>query len=320
MQVIYTYGLNKAEKAVVNVVFPRVYKRIDCTGDFQCLLAEDAACACISPAKLTEEQWGLLEARYTNTFKTLLMFTQEPKREVSFPYLISGLAGAISGNREKAIRLLKRASFPCLFPIDEKTGNHHMLNDGFVVLDIETSGLDPRIHEITKVWAVRVANFHIVDRFETLVHIHRPMEPKTEKLIGITNEMLEHAPGIREVLERLTQWYPMDPVVFYHGEFDSDFLYTALLKTGTSYDDQRQQIDLLNLACRLYTAGYIERKLTLSSTAEWLLGETKGDDENDAVLSAELLIFFLRKLRDEFGFRKVNDLLKLYPLENDNVL
>lgn len=310
---IYTYGLTEAEKTVLNVVLPMSYMRIDCTEDFQCLLAEDAACICINPEKLTEEQWGRLEAQYTNTLQTLPVFTQKPKRDIPFPHLISSLTSAISGNREQIIRILKRAAVPCLMPTDEDTGIHHVLNDGFVVLDIETSGLDPRVHEITKVSAVRVADFHIADRFETLVHIHRPMEPESEELTGITNEMLEHAPDIREALTYQTQWYPLDPVVFYNGEFDGNFLYPALLKSGIDFDIQRPQIDLMYLAYRLYTTSFIGRWPTLPSTFELLVGKSADNFGDDAVLTAELLIFFLHKLWSELGFFKVNDLFNLYP-------
>lgn len=218
------------------------------------------------------------------------------------------------------MKILKRASFPCLLPIEEKTGIAHVLNDGFVVLDIETSGLDPCIHEITKVSAIHVANFRIVDQFKTLVHIRRPMESKIEKLTGISNGMLEQAPGIREVLLQLTQWYPLDPVVFLNRDFVSSFLYPALFKTGTPFDDQRPQIDLLYLASRLYPAHFIGRKPTLDSITEPLLGKIADYYEDDTVLFAELFIFFLRKLWNEFGCHTVNDLFKLYPCGDEDTI
>ena len=219
----------------------------------------------------------------------------------------------MSAKRERAMDLLQKAQFPCLLPIDRETGKSHVLNDGFVVIDIETSGTDPRIHEITKLSAVWVADFRVEDRFETFVRIKRPMCHNAEELTGITNEMLKNAPCIEDALRWLVQWHPLDPIVFYDGDFTAGILYTALVKTGVAFDACRPRIDLMYLTARLYTAYSMEHSLKLSDTIG-LLPEPSGYD--DAELIAELLIFFLQKLQNEYGFHCVSDFFKLYPHED----
>ena len=142
---------------------------------------------------------------FSGELGTLILLTKQPDRQPEFPHYIIWPDRPYSAKRERAMDILRKAQFPCLLPIDRETGKSHVLNDGFVVIDIETSGTDPKIHEIAKLSAVWVADFQVADRFETLVQIKRPMHRDAEKLTGITNEMLKDAPCIKEALQRLVQ-------------------------------------------------------------------------------------------------------------------
>lgn len=137
------YGLDAVSLAILNVLLPRYCRRVNCVDDFQLLLSADAACFVIEPSHLHGEQWGLLTAHCAERPETLLLFTEEPAVKISIPYLVIGLKSAASENRDRAVTLLQKAGFPCLLPDDSEVGRKHILNDGFVAVDIETSGLDP---------------------------------------------------------------------------------------------------------------------------------------------------------------------------------
>jgi DNA polymerase-3 subunit alpha (Gram-positive type) len=81
--------------------------------------------------------------------------------------------------------------------------NHNDFNQAFVVLDIETTGLDPRYNELTEVGAVKIVNRKIVDSFHCFVNPQMPIPREITKLTGINDEMVKDAPVIEEVLPRL---------------------------------------------------------------------------------------------------------------------
>lgn len=134
------------------------------------------------------------------------------------------------------------------------------------------------------------------------------MEHDVEKLTGITNEMLEGAPDISKAMKQFAQCYPLDPIVFYYGECDESFLHTALIKTGIPFDEQRPRIDLMYLAVRLYMAHCVKSIPKLSAITKLIPEAEMLDPGNDIDVIANLLIFFLRKLRNEYGFYRVDDL------------
>ena len=70
----------------------------------------------------------------------------------------------------------------------------------YVIIDLETTGLSPYKHHITEIAAVRFDGNTIVDTFQTLVNPERHIPSFITKLTGITNEMVESAPRIQEVL------------------------------------------------------------------------------------------------------------------------
>src|SRR3989338_9740902 len=58
------------------------------------------------------------------------------------------------------------------------------------VVDIETTGLEPRQNEITEVAALKIEKGQIVDVFNVLINIKRPLPQEIIRLTGITDEML----------------------------------------------------------------------------------------------------------------------------------
>ena len=60
----------------------------------------------------------------------------------------------------------------------------------FSVIDIETTGLDPRFDDITELAAVRVRNGQIVDSFQELVKPCVPIPRVLEEKTHITNAMV----------------------------------------------------------------------------------------------------------------------------------
>lgn len=64
------------------------------------------------------------------------------------------------------------------------------MTNSYVAIDIETTGLEPRLDKITEIAALRVADGAVEGRFVTLVNPGRPLGERIVELTGITDGML----------------------------------------------------------------------------------------------------------------------------------
>ncbi len=96
----------------------------------------------------------------------------------------------------------------------------------FVVVDVETTGTDPSLHDIVEIGAVRVRQGEIVERFATLVDPGRPIVGV--QLHGLTDADVRGAPSPREAAERFLAFAGDALIVGHNVGFDIAFLETAL--------------------------------------------------------------------------------------------
>jgi len=130
------------------------------------------------------------------------------------------------------------------------------LVDDYIVIDVETTGLDADFCDIIEISAFKVKNGLVVDKFSSLV---RPAEwyvidddyeddyedgdyipfsicsksPYVDdfitKLTGITNEMLEKAPLIENILPEFKNFIGNNVLLGHNVNFDINFLYNAFI-------------------------------------------------------------------------------------------
>ena len=72
----------------------------------------------------------------------------------------------------------------------------------YIVLDTETTGFDPSKNELIEIAAIKYENYNKIDEFQTLIKPNEPISSYIQHLTGITNEMVENAPNIEEVLPK----------------------------------------------------------------------------------------------------------------------
>ena len=97
--------------------------------------------------------------------------------------------------------------------------------DNYVVLDLETTGLDPQWDEIIEVAAIRFEKGMEIERFESLVQPKYPISGFITELTGITNEMLMDADPVQVVLPSFIEFIGSSIVVGHNVNFDVHFLY-----------------------------------------------------------------------------------------------
>ena len=105
----------------------------------------------------------------------------------------------------------------------------------FVVVDLETTGLDVDGASILEIGAVRLSQLRIVDRFETLLRPPGKLPRAIVALTGIHDAMVAEAPTERRALRSFARWLdrtPTAPFVAHNASFDHRFVSRALDSCG----------------------------------------------------------------------------------------
>lgn len=123
--------------------------------------------------------------------------------------------------------------------------------DDYVVLDLETTGLDPVTNMIIEIGAVRVKNNIIVAEFAELINPHRRLDPFITSLTGITDSDLKGKPDIKEILPRFLEFVGDSIVVGHNVNFDINFIYNNCERlTGKGFSNDF--IDTMRLSRKLF--------------------------------------------------------------------
>ena len=113
------------------------------------------------------------------------------------------------------------------------------LDETYVALDLETTGLDSEREEIIEIGAVKFQGTHVLETFETLVNPHRMIPAFITQLTGITQRQVDTAPPLTDVAEQLLTFLDQFPLVGHNIPFDLGFLSRAGLGlTNPAYDTQ----------------------------------------------------------------------------------
>ncbi|GAW94250.1 DNA polymerase III subunit epsilon [Calderihabitans maritimus] len=94
----------------------------------------------------------------------------------------------------------------------------------YAVVDLETTGNNPAVHEIIEIAVVKIVDGVVSDEFTTLVRPSGPIPFFIQRLTGITDQMVEEAPEVREVLSHFWQFVGDTVLVAHNAAFDLGFL------------------------------------------------------------------------------------------------
>ena len=95
----------------------------------------------------------------------------------------------------------------------------------YVVVDLETTGLDPQWDSIIEIAVLIVNNGEITAHCEQLINPKCQIDDFITELTGITNEMLEDAPLAEDVFPKFFNVIGNRTVVAHNANFDINFLY-----------------------------------------------------------------------------------------------
>lgn len=111
----------------------------------------------------------------------------------------------------------------------------------FVCLDIETTGLSPKDDHVIEVAIVLFDHGKILDEWSSLVKPSVPIPEFTERLTGISDEMVKDAPKLEEIEEKIREKVGDHPVMGHFIFFDLNFL------AEKGIDMPNQQLDTCQL-------------------------------------------------------------------------
>ena len=99
-----------------------------------------------------------------------------------------------------------------------------LLQEPWVALDLETTGLDPDSDEIIEVGLVRFQGATVLDRLSTTVNPLRDLTSFVERYTGITQAEVDASPPLGEVAARLTAFVGEAPIAGHNLPFLLSFL------------------------------------------------------------------------------------------------
>lgn len=172
-------------------------------------------------------------------------------------------------------------------------GGHREKATDYVILDVETTGLDPETDRITEIAMIKVSNGSEVGRYRTYVRTDYKIPENVQKLTGITDELIEKE-GVseEEIIKPINEFICNSVVVGYNVKFDVAFV-RNLLKRYNKELALKKIIDIMSIARKKI---YDVSNYKMKTIADYFSLDTSG--LHSAMSDCELTQRILYKLNE----------------------
>jgi DNA polymerase-3 subunit epsilon len=178
-----------------------------------------------------------------------------------------------------------------------------------VMLDFETTGLSPAMGDrITEVAALRIVGGRVTERYVSLINCNARIPSFITSLTGITQQMVDEAPPVRQVLPQLLEFIGTDTLSAHNASFDEKFLKAEAERLGMATGHQAL-VCSLKLSRRLFPGMPSYKLGVLSGQLGIRFRSAAHRAESDAEVGAELLNHIGRHLGQSFGVSQVESAL-----------
>ncbi len=120
------------------------------------------------------------------------------------------------------------------------------MTNTYISIDLETTGLNPKLDKIIEIGAIKVVEGQITDTFSTFVNPGRKLEERITRLTGITQGQVDSAPEIEQLLPELMLFLEDMPLLGHRILFDYSFLKKAAVNQKKSFE--KKGVDTLRIA------------------------------------------------------------------------
>ncbi len=179
----------------------------------------------------------------------------------------------------------------------------------YVVLDVETTGLNTATDMIIEIGAVRIENGVEVEEFSQLINPERPIPEKVVELTGINDGMLRDKPTIDQVIHDFAKFCEGAVLVAHNAAFDMAFFDRAFRAASIPFEHPK--LDTLTLVRNLYVG---QKSFKLGNMCKFLgISLSKAHRAvHDSRATGEMLMISLKKLMEETEARTVEDLNSVF--------
>ncbi len=159
-----------------------------------------------------------------------------------------------------------------------------------IVLDTETTGLDPREgHRIIEVGCVELIDRKLTgNRFHVYLNPEREIDQGAIEVHGITNQFLEDKPHYQDVADDLLKYLSGAELIIHNAPFDVGFMnaeYKRIDKSWSGLKQHCQILDTLQLARKMHPG----QKNNLDALCKRYTVDNSRRDLHGALLDAEIL-------------------------------
>ena len=119
-----------------------------------------------------------------------------------------------------------------------------------IVLDTETTGLDPKLgHRIVEIGAVELVNHIPTDNiYHCYINPEREVDQGAFEVHGLSTQFLSQFETFENVVDEFNAFIKGDPIIIHNAPFDIGFLNSELLAIGRNAIDENRIIDTLPMA------------------------------------------------------------------------
>jgi len=185
--------------------------------------------------------------------------------------------------------------------------NTALVDAGFTVVDVETTGLSPAHDRVIEIAAVRLRGGQVVDRFHSLVNPGTGVPPEITNLTGLTAGSLAGQPAFGQIADAILDFAGRDVLVAHNAPFDYGFLREEMRRVG--YQFTARTLCTARLG-RLLIPGIRRASLDALLSALGLPSRTRHRANGDAALTAEAFVKLLA-LAEGTGISTLAGLLQM---------
>ena len=186
----------------------------------------------------------------------------------------------------------------------------------YVVLDTETTGLDPDDgHKIIEIGCIEIINRKVTDNtFHKYINPLREIDIEASKVHGLTASNLSDKPIFRDIYEEFLEYISDSPLIIHNAPFDIGFLKKEFgyLKRKDNFINN-EIIDSLKLARKISPG----KRNTLDALCERYSVDNSDRNIHGALLDARLLAYVYLKLT--IGQNNFNDLSVEQGIQDDDI-
>lgn len=170
------------------------------------------------------------------------------------------------------------------------------MNTTYAIVDIETTGTDPKTDRIIQFGCVLVKDDKIIDRFAVDINPIKTISKQIQHLTHISNKRVKKAPYFEDVAATIYNFLADTTFVAHNIHFDYNFLNHELTRCGMP-ELQIPGIDTVELA-QIFLPTQVSFRLNDLAESLGLQHDSPHQADSDAEVTAALLLHIKAKMQE----------------------